>query len=154
MKFWHRSMPSLLHHGLKFQAIWFYTAWDISSFMRGTYKKSPCTLYFVRRHIILTIIGKIIGKIILGFYSSRGGISHLWWHCLWYRDHSDYCSLLLWHICWQITDCCRRTQLGQRWRCWTTHWDWVNQGSWKFWQHSPNLWHLVSIKINSFDCNW
>ncbi len=25
----------------KFQTIWFHRAWDISSFMRGTYKKSP-----------------------------------------------------------------------------------------------------------------
>ncbi len=48
MIFWHRSMPSLLHHGLKFQAIWFNTAWDISSFMLGTYKKSPCIFHVIK----------------------------------------------------------------------------------------------------------
>ncbi len=44
MNFWHRFMPSLFNNGIKFQTIWSHRFWDISSFMRGTYKKSPCTI--------------------------------------------------------------------------------------------------------------
>ncbi len=35
-------MPSLLNNCTKFQIIWFNRGWDITCFMRGIYKKSPC----------------------------------------------------------------------------------------------------------------
>jgi hypothetical protein len=43
----HRSMPALLYKWLNFQPFWPISSWDITSFMRGTYKKSPCMILFL-----------------------------------------------------------------------------------------------------------
>ncbi len=42
LKFWYKSMPTIVYKWLKCQAIWIICSGDINSFMHGTYKKSPC----------------------------------------------------------------------------------------------------------------
>jgi hypothetical protein len=51
-------MPTRMYKGLKFQPFWTISSGDITSFMRCTYKKSPCRIS--PNHHKLTITDRLV----------------------------------------------------------------------------------------------